>query len=119
LRLAEDSVPGDVVSLEGPLGAGKTTFARGFVRHFGGALVNSPSYTIAQVYPTRPLVVHLDLYRLTDPDEAEELGLADYFGPDSLALVEWGDRFPELLPENHRTIRFTLQSDGSRRIDSL
>lgn len=82
-------------------------------------LVNSPSYTIAQVYPTRPPVAHLDFYRLTDPEEAEQLGLTDYFREDVIAVVEWGNRFPELLPGDHKTVRFAINVGGSRRIDIL
>ncbi|MFW5842906.1 MAG: tRNA (adenosine(37)-N6)-threonylcarbamoyltransferase complex ATPase subunit type 1 TsaE [Spirochaetota bacterium] len=117
--MAGNTGPGSVLSLEGPLGSGKTTFTRGFVGHFGDAPVNSPSYTIAQVYPTRPPVAHLDFYRLTDPEEVEQLGLTDYFAPEFIALVEWGNRFPELLPKHHKTVRLAIDVDGTRRVDII
>lgn len=106
-----------MIALQGPLAAGKTTFARGFVSYFGDAAVSSPSFTIARLYPTTPPVAHLDFYRLSDPDEAAELGLADYFSPRGIALVEWADRFPQLLPSTYKTLRFSVEADGSRRIE--
>ena len=101
------------------MAAGKTTFVRGFVSFFGPAAVSSPSFTVAQVYPTTPPVAHLDFYRLTDPDEAAQLGLSDYFSPNAIALVEWADRFPELLPSSYTTVRIALESEGTRSIEIL
>jgi tRNA threonylcarbamoyladenosine biosynthesis protein TsaE len=81
---------GDVVLVEGELGAGKTTFVRGACRALGvDALVTSPTFTIGQRYPGRVPVAHVDLYRVADlADEDPDL-LADYIGPDRIAFVEW------------------------------
>jgi tRNA threonylcarbamoyladenosine biosynthesis protein TsaE len=88
--LAAGLAPGDVVLVEGELGAGKTTFVRGACRGLGvQALVTSPTFTIGQRYPGRVPVTHLDLYRVADlADEDPDL-LADYIGPDRIAFVEW------------------------------
>jgi tRNA threonylcarbamoyladenosine biosynthesis protein TsaE len=98
-RLGEVARPGDVIALSGPLGAGKTSIARGLLAALGlEEEAPSPSFAIVQPYEppeVRFPVLHVDLYRIEDPDEAEELGL-DETRADSLLLVEW----PERLGEN-------------------
>lgn len=85
--------PGDVVLVEGELGAGKTTLVRGAARALGvTGLVTSPTFTIGQRYPTaegRPAVAHLDLYRVGDLGAEDPDLLADYIRPDTIAFVEW------------------------------
>jgi tRNA threonylcarbamoyladenosine biosynthesis protein TsaE len=89
-ELAGELAPGDVVLIEGELGAGKTTFVRGACRALGvKATITSPTFTIGQRYPAAVTVAHLDLYRLSDlADEDPEL-LDDYLGPDMISFVEW------------------------------
>ena len=93
--------PGDVITLSGDLGAGKTAAARGMIRYLAGddeLEVPSPTFTLAQVYdlPGFPLV-HADLYRISDPDELEEIGLSP-LPEGTVALIEWPDRAAGLLP---------------------
>lgn len=89
-ELAAGLAPGDVVLVEGELGAGKTTFVRGACRALGvDGLVTSPTFTIGQRYPGRLPVSHLDLYRVTDLRDEDPDLLADYLGPDRVAFVEW------------------------------
>ena len=99
-RLAEIALPGDAIALSGPLGAGKTTIARGLLRQLGLAgEAPSPSFAIVQPYAppeVRFPVLHVDLYRIEDPSEALELGLDEARG-DSLLLVEWPERLPETV----------------------
>lgn len=109
--------PRDLIALEGDLGAGKTTFARAFIRSLAGdeALeIPSPTFTLVQGYATpRFDVAHFDLYRLADEGELVELGLDDALAR-GIALVEWPERGGELLPGARLTIRFTdaLLPDG-------
>jgi len=90
--------PGSVVALEGELGAGKTTFSQAFARELGvSGTVNSPTFTIIKEYEGRCPLYHMDVYRLS-PEEADELGLDDYFYGDGVSLVEWASRIDELMP---------------------
>jgi tRNA threonylcarbamoyladenosine biosynthesis protein TsaE len=88
------------IYLGGDLGAGKTTWARGFIAACGvSAVVRSPTYTLVELYGTGALtLVHLDLYRLQDESELEPLGLRDWAGPGYLWLIEWPERGGARLP---------------------
>ena len=107
-------MPGDLITLSGDLGAGKTTFARALIRHLAGdegIEVPSPTFTLMQSYQLPAgTVVHADLYRLSSPAELAELGLED-FGPDTIELVEWPDRAGGLLPPDRLDIAFTLSPE--------
>jgi tRNA threonylcarbamoyladenosine biosynthesis protein TsaE len=98
-RLAALAAPGDVIALEGELGAGKTSFARAFIRARGGdETVPSPTFTLVQVYDLPGGAVwHFDLYRLRQPGEAWELAIEDAFR-DGISLIEWPERLGLLLP---------------------
>jgi tRNA threonylcarbamoyladenosine biosynthesis protein TsaE len=89
-ELATTLAAGDVVLVEGELGAGKTTFVRGACRALGvDGIVTSPTFTIGQRYPGRVPVAHVDLYRVADLGEEDPDLLADYIGPERVAFVEW------------------------------
>jgi tRNA threonylcarbamoyladenosine biosynthesis protein TsaE len=118
-RLASELGPGDVVLVEGELGAGKTTFVRGAARALGVTVpVTSPTFTIGQRYPGRrvPVVAHVDLYRLSSlADEDPDL-LADYVRADAVAFVEWPQAGERELGELARVVaRVRLEHDGGDR----
>src|SRR3984893_12155605 len=98
---------GDVIGLKGDLGAGKTTFARAFIRARGGTEeVPGPTFTLLQVSDTTAAAIwHFDLYRLKSPDEAWELGIEDAFS-DGISLIEWPEQLGPLLPRDR--LRLTL-----------
>jgi len=117
-RLLE-SRPGAVVYLEGPLGAGKTTLARGLLRAAGvtGA-IRSPTYTLMEPYELGGrTILHLDLYRLNSPRELHPLGLTDYAPERSWWLVEWPERGAGVLPEPD--LRVVLEHAGGGRRATL
>ena len=106
--------PGDTIALVGDIGSGKTTFARAFIRCFLGSEIDvpSPTFTIVQIYGDPPNEIwHCDLYRLTHPDEAAELGLQEAFET-ALCLIEWPDRLGNDAPPNALTIAFQALPDG-------
>ncbi len=113
-RLAQCRPPG-YVALEGVLGAGKTTFVRGFLRALGHAgSVRSPTYTLVEPYRIGGVeVIHMDLYRLADPMELEDMGVRDYFGSSSWIFVEWPERGAGVLPTADLSLR--LEPEGAGR----
>jgi len=113
-ELASGLDPGDVVLVEGELGAGKTTFVRGACRALGvEGLVTSPTFTIGQRYAGRVPVAHLDLYRVADLDQEDPDLLADYIGPDRVAFVEWpGGAVARIAGLAHVAARVLIEHAG-------
>nr|WP_269101312.1 tRNA (adenosine(37)-N6)-threonylcarbamoyltransferase complex ATPase subunit type 1 TsaE [Mangrovicoccus ximenensis] len=123
-RLAPRLGPGDVLALSGPIGAGKSTFARALIKHLLAAEgrdedVPSPTFTLVQSYETRGFEIwHCDLYRLTHADEVLELGLDAAFD-DALCLVEWPDRLDDDLPAAALSLDFAPEAAGEARTLTL
>lgn len=119
--LARAVTPPCVIAVEGPLGAGKTTLVRGFLRARGHAgVVRSPSYTLLESYALDGATVHhLDLYRLFDPEELEQLGVRDLATADAIWLIEWPRRGGGFLPPFDWYIRIEVEADGRRRVSGL
>jgi tRNA threonylcarbamoyladenosine biosynthesis protein TsaE len=118
-RLARELPPRGVVLLIGNLGAGKTTLAKGIVNGLGAAApdeVSSPTFTLIHEYG-EGRVYHVDLYRLDEAREVATLGLEEIFERDGLVLIEWGERFPRLLPANRMEIRIRSVGDEEREIE--
>lgn len=106
-----------VILLIGNLGAGKTTLAKGIVEgksHIPANEVSSPTFTLIHQYDET--TYHIDLYRLDEAKEVETLGLDDLFNSNVLVLLEWAERFPELLPSRRMEIQLKALADDSREI---
>ena len=108
-----------VILLIGNLGAGKTTLAKGIISGLGAAEpenVTSPTFTLIHEYG-EGRVYHIDLYRLDRAEEVATLGLDEIFDREAVVLIEWGERFPQLLPDDRIEIRLETVNDESRRIE--
>jgi tRNA threonylcarbamoyladenosine biosynthesis protein TsaE len=117
--LARSLAPGDVVALEGDLGAGKTQFVRGLLRGLGGdpRLVSSPTYVLLNVYPGGRLTLfHLDAYRTAGADDLAGIGFDELLDQGGVVAVEWPSRVGELLPARRYTVTLTAIGEGRRVI---
>ena len=112
--LGEKAYPGQVITLTGDLGVGKTVFTQGLAKGLGiEEPVNSPTFTIVQVYEGGRLpFYHFDVYRIGDIEEMEEIGYDDYFFGEGVCLIEWAELIEELIPEG--AISITIEKDRPR-----
>ncbi|MCA0970419.1 tRNA (adenosine(37)-N6)-threonylcarbamoyltransferase complex ATPase subunit type 1 TsaE [Halobacillus litoralis] len=114
-RLGERLEEGDVCTLEGDLGAGKTTFTKGLGKGLGvKRTINSPTFTIIKEYQGRMPFYHMDVYRLEDSDE--DLGFDEYFNGEGVCVVEWAHFIEEFLPEKRLAIQIAYKGDDERVI---
>lgn len=118
---AAELKPGDVVCLEGDLGAGKTTFTQGLAASLGAKrAVTSPTFCLVVEHPTdRFLLVHMDLYRLHDADDVLTIGWEDYLSRGAVLFVEWPDRAGDLIPASAWHVSLALGEDEERRTISF
>lgn len=118
-RLAAQLPPKAVLLLIGDLGAGKTTLAKGIVAGLGAADiedVSSPTFTLIHEYGRGGRVYHIDLYRLETAAEAATLGLDEIFDREAVVLIEWGERFPSLMPPECMEVRLRALDEDRREI---
>ena len=105
---------GDVVILDGDLGAGKTAFTKGLAKYFFLDGVTSPTYAYLNVYGD--FLYHYDCYRLSCGEDAVMLGLTDYFNGDNICVIEWAENISDALPDNVKVVEIQKIDENSRRI---
>ena len=117
VELAKKTVPGQVFTLTGDLGVGKTVFTQGFAKGLGiDEPVNSPTFTIVQVYESGRLpFYHFDVYRIGDVEEMDEVGFDDYVMGEGVSLIEWANLIEEILLEKRTEI--TIEKDLAQGFD--
>lgn len=119
--LAAQLTPPLLILLRGDLGAGKTTLVKGIAEGFGAAAaddVTSPTFTLVHEYRgERAALYHIDLYRIDTERELETLGLDDLTGPESILLIEWGEKFPRFVRERDVEIALERVAEDERRIE--
>lgn len=116
-KLGSEAKAGKIICLNGDLAVGKTVFTQGFASGLGiTESISSPTFTIVQEYTKGRLpLYHFDIYRLSDISELDEIGYEEYFFSDGVCLVEWGDLFPEIFPE--QTTYITIKKDIEKGFD--
>jgi len=115
-KLAQAVTAPAIIFMNGPLGAGKTTLARGFLRGLDyNEHVKSPTYTIVESYPLKKMTVfHFDLYRLHDPHELEFMGIQDYFHDQAVCLIEWPEKGVGVLPDTDLLFDIEMHQTGRK-----
>lgn len=118
-RLGQALGPGSVVALTGELGSGKTQFVKGLARGLGAANnahVSSPSFVVINEYPGEVPLYHVDLFRLAEESEIEDLGLEEYIYGDGVTAIEWAERAASILPPDHIWIEIQWKGPHTRRL---
>ena len=119
IAIANKLNQGDVVSLEGDLGSGKTTFVKGILKGLNYKYdVTSPTFTLINEYNADLKVIHIDFYRENDTQRWKEIGINEYFHSNNLVLIEWGNMIDEILPDNVIRIYFEHITLNKRKIYS-
>ena len=115
--IGELAQPNDSILLAGNLGAGKTCFTQGIARGVGfEGYASSPSYVLVKEYPGRLALYHIDLYRLDDIEEIDELGIDDYLYGEGVCVIEWADKALESLSPERLLIKFDYLNENERRL---
>jgi tRNA threonylcarbamoyladenosine biosynthesis protein TsaE len=112
--------PGDALALRGPLGAGKTCLTQGIARGLGvpeDIPVTSPTFTLIGEYPGRILLRHADFYRIDSEDRLFEAGFDDCCDGRGVLVVEWAERWPGAMPEDHLAVHIAIEPDGARTLE--
>jgi len=113
-------IKGMVISLNGNLGSGKTYFVKRVLEIFDVSNANSPTFAIVNEYYGKKIFYHIDFYRINSENELHDIGIEDYFSDDeAITFVEWGNMFPNILPEHRVEINITMLSNDLRKFDFI
>lgn len=116
-EFSSEILPGDLICLNGELGAGKTFFAKALMKNFGIINVNSPSFAIVNEYKGNLNFNHFDFYRIKNINELYDIGINEYLlDEQNIKLIEWSDLFPEVLPTRRFEIHFEILNSNERKI---
>lgn len=108
---------GDLVILNGNLGSGKTFFVRSILSEYGFEEVTSPTFAIVNEYSTEPKIYHFDFYRINTKEELIQIGFEDYLNDnEAITFIEWGEMFPEILPNKKYVVNFKIIENNEREI---
>ena len=118
-KLAKKLKPGDIIALSGNLGSGKTTFTKGVGKGLGvkyPGRINSPTFVLIKEYDGKMPLYHLDLYRLDDLKEIENLAIEEYIYGNGVTVIEWAEKIKSILPEKHISVKLNIKGDNKREI---
>ena len=118
-KLARCLSRGDVIALYGDLGSGKTTFTKGVGRGLGvkdAHKINSPTFVLIKEYKGRIPLYHLDLYRLDNLRDIEDIAVEEYIYGDGVSIVEWAEKMRRILPEKHIAVKFIIKGKKEREV---
>lgn len=117
-KLSERFKKGDIIAFYGELGSGKTTLIKGIVSGLGYQRpVKSPSFIIMAIYQSKMPIYHIDLYRITDEEEIDNLGLFEYLYSEGISLIEWAEKIEKFLPEKRINIKIKIINKSEREIE--
>lgn len=110
---------GDIILLDGDLGAGKTVFTKGIVTKLSNGTITavSPTFVLVNVYNTKPIINHFDLYRIESEDELFAIGIEEYLYSDGISIVEWPNRASDIFPASAIKVNITKLDDNKRKIE--
>ena len=118
-ELAKGLTKGDVIALYGDLGGGKTTFTKGLGKGLGvkdNYRINSPTFVLIKEYEAKLPIYHMDLYRLDNLKDIEDVGIEEYIYGDGVAIIEWAEKIKKILPKEHIAVKFIVKGESKREI---
>ncbi len=119
-KLSNTLSKGDVIALYGDLGSGKTTFTKGIGEGLGvkdPRHINSPTFVLIKEYQGRLPIYHIDLYRLDNLQDIEDIAIEEYIYGDGVAIIEWAEKINRLLPKKHIAVKFKVKGQTERDIE--